>query len=67
MAYNKRTVAKLDRWYKYCSFKPIHIVVLENVYNGLWREKGYRRTAAAIRRERDAAWWERMRGIAARK
>ena len=56
-SYNARTVAKLEQWIKNCSFKPIHICILERVFASAWREKDTSALAADIRRDRDARWW----------
>ena len=67
MVYNKQCQAKLERWYNYCKFKPIHILVIERIYANVWKERGYREIAGQIRRERDAQWWEAMKTVAGKK
>ena len=43
------------------------MIILERMYASLLRERGYGALAAAVRRERDAAWWEVARGTSAQK
>ena len=63
MLYNKRTVQKLERWYNYCSFKPIHVVILEQFHTQLWHVHDFGKDADAIRRERDTTWWESVKDV----
>ena len=64
MLYNKRAADKLECWYEYCKYKPVHIVVLERYQANYEREHGFGETAGIVRRERDAAWWETVKALA---
>ena len=58
MSYNQRTAARIEQWFWHCRFKPIHVCILERVFNFAWRSRSSASLAAEVKGDRSTLWWK---------